>query len=134
MVNHPISDMLIRIKNAQAVKGEYVVMPFSKVKFKIANILKEAGYVSEVERKNKKAKKAEHEYLQLTLKYQDNQGTLNGIKIISRPSRKMYIKAKDIKLVRSGYGLAIISTPKGIMSSKEAKKLGLGGEIICEVW
>ena len=109
-------------------------MPFSKVKFRIANILKEAGYISEVERKNKKSKKAEHEYIQLTLKYQDNQGALSGVKIISRPSRRMYIKAKDIKLVRSGYGLAIVSTSKGIMSSKEAKKLGLGGEIICEVW
>lgn len=134
MVNHPISDMLIRIKNAQAVRGEQVVMPFSKVKFKIANILKEAGYISEVERKNKKAKKAEHEYLQLTLKYQDNQGALSGVKIISRPSRRMYIKAKDIKSVRSGQGLAIVSTSKGIMNSKEANKAGLGGEIICEVW
>ena len=130
----PIADMLIRIKNAQAVKGEQVVMPFSKVKFKIANILKEAGYVSEVERKNKKAKKAEHEYLQLTLKYQDNEGALSGVKIISRPSRRMYIKAKEIKSVRSGHGLAIISTSKGIMSSREAKKLDLGGEMICEVW
>ena len=130
----PIADMLIRIKNAQAVRGEQVVMPFSKVKFKIANILKEAKYISEVERKNKKAKKVEHEYLQLTLKYQDNQGALSGIKIISRPSRRIYIKAKEIKPVRSGYGIAIISTSKGIVNSREAKKLDLGGEIICEVW
>lgn len=130
----PIADMLIRIKNAQAVRGEQVVMPFSKVKFKIANILKEAGYISEVERKSKKAKKAEHEYLQLTLKYQDNQGAMSGVKIISRPSRRMYIKAKEIKPVRSGYGIAIISTSKGIVNSREAKKLDLGGEIICEVW
>ncbi|MEK7076395.1 MAG: 30S ribosomal protein S8 [Patescibacteria group bacterium] len=129
-----IADMLIRIKNAQAVKGEQVVMPFSKVKFKIASILKEAGYISEVERKNKKVKKSEHEYLQLTLKYQDNQGVLSGVKIISRPSRRMYIKAEEIKSVRSGYGLAVISTSKGIMNSREARKLGLGGEIICEVW
>ncbi len=130
----PIADMLIRIKNAQAVRGEQVVMPFSKVKFKIANLLKEAGYISEVERKNKKAKKAEHEYLQLTLKYLDNQGALSGVKIISRPSRRMYIKAAEIKPIRSGYGMGIVSTSKGIMSSREAKKLGLGGEIICEVW
>src|SRR3990167_2581160 len=108
----PISDMLIRIKNAQAVKSEQVVMPFSKVKFRIAHILKDAGYVTEVERKNKKAKKAEHEYLQLTLKYQDNQPALSGVKIISRPSRRMYIKAKDIKPVHSGYGLVIVSTSK----------------------
>lgn len=130
----PIADMLIRIKNAQAVRGEQVVMPFSKVKLKIANLLKEAGYISEVERKNKKAKKAEHEYLQLTLKYLDNQGAISGVKIISRPSRRMYIKADEIKPVRSGYGMAIVSTSKGIMSSREAKKLGLGGEIMCEVW
>lgn len=130
----PIADMLIRIKNAQAVRSEQVVMPFSKVKLKIANILKEAGYILEVERKNKKAKKAEHEYLQLTLKYQDNQAIVSGVKIISRPSRRMYIKAKDIKPVHSGYGLAIVSTSKGIMSSREAKKSGLGGEIICEIW
>jgi len=130
----PIADMLIRIKNAQAVRGEQVVMPFSKVKFKIANILKEAGYIYEVERKKKKAKKVEHEYLQLTLKYQDNQGALSGVKIISRPSRRMYIKAKDIKPVRSGYGIAIISTSKGIVNSREAKKLDIGGEIIAEIW
>ncbi len=134
MVNYPISDILIRIKNAQAVKSEQVMVPFSKVKFKIASILKEAGYISEVERKNKKSKKSEHEYLQLALKYRDNQGALSGIKIISRPSRRMYTKAKDIKSVRSGYGLAIISTSKGIMSSKEAKRLGLGGELIAEIW
>ena len=130
----PISDMLVQIKNAQAVGHEQVVLPFSKVKLKIAEILKAAGYISTVERRNKKAKKSEHEYLQLTLKYRDNQGALSGVKIISRPSRRMYIKSKDIKLVRSGYGLAIVSTSKGIMSSKEARKLGLGGEIICEVW
>ncbi len=130
----PIANMLIMIKNAQAVKGEYVVVPFSKVKFKIANILKEAGYLFEVEKKSKKTEKSEHEFLQLALRYQDNQGALSGVKIISRPSRRMYIKAKDIKQVRSGYGLAIVSTSKGIMNSREAKKMGLGGEIICEVW
>lgn len=130
----PISDMLVQIKNAQAVGHEQVVLPFSKVKFRIAEILKSAGYLSMVERRHKKAAKAEHEYLYLTLKYQDNQGALSGIKIISKPSRRMYIKAKEIKPVRSGFGLAIISTPKGIMDSKEARKSGLGGEIICEVW
>ena len=135
----PISDMLIQIKNAQAVGHEQVVLPFSKMKFKIAEILKAGGYLAEIERKNKPAKpgkgeKSEHEYLYLTLKYQDSEGALSGIKIISKPSRRMYIKAKEIKPVRSGYGLAIISTPNGVMSSKEARKNNLGGEIICEVW
>lgn len=130
----PISDMLIQIKNAQAVGHEQVALPFSKMKLRIAEILKDRGYLADVERKNKKGKKSEREYLYLTLKYQDNQGALSGIKIISRPSRRMYIKAKEIKPVRSGYGLAIISTPQGVMDSKEARKNNLGGEILFEVW
>lgn len=145
----PISDMLIRIKNAQAVGHEKVSVPSSKVKLRIAEILKSAGYLDEVEKrkrpvrpanvraedqKSEKVNLKEHEYLDLTLKYYDNQGALNGIKIISKPSRRMYIQAKDIKPVRSGFGLAIISTPKGIMNSKEARKENVGGEIICEVW
>ena len=130
----PISNMLIQIKNAQAVGHEQVSLPFSKVKFRIAGILKSAGYLAEVERKNKKGVKTEHEYLYLTLKYQDNEGTLNGLNIISKPSRRIYVKAKDIKPVRSGYGLAVISTPKGIMDSKEAKREGLGGELLFEIW
>lgn len=139
MVADPISDMLIQIKNAQAVGREQAVLPFSKMKFQVAEILKNKGYIANVEKKSKPARpgkenKNEHEYLYLTLKYQENQSALSGIKIISRPSRRIYIKAKDIKPVRSGYGLAIISTPQGVMDSKEAKKNNLGGEILCEIW
>ena len=130
----PISDILIRIKNAQAVKQEQVLVPFSGAKFKIANILKNEGFISEIERKKKKTEKSELEYLLLTLKYSDGTGAINGIKIISRPSRRMYIKAKDIRLVRSGYGMAVISTPEGIMSSREARKKNLGGEIMFEIY
>lgn len=109
-------------------------MPFSKAKFAIANILKESGFVSDVQRSKKKGKKAEHDYLDITLKYQDGQGAISGLKLISRPSRHMYIKADEIKKIRSGYGLAIISTPKGIMNSKEARKQNVGGEVMFEVW
>lgn len=133
MITDPISDMLVRIKNAQAVGHSEVSIPFSKMKFAIANILKEAGYISAVDRKAKKAKKSEHDYLVLTLKYEDGPA-LSGVKIISKPSRRMYVKANEIKPVRSGYGLAIISTSKGIMNSREAQKQRLGGEIICEIW
>ncbi len=128
--------MLIRINNAQMVKHEQVSMPFSKVKFAIANILKATGFISEVERKSKKVQKqkSEHEYLKLTLKYDDGQRAISGFKVISRPSRHMYVKASEIKPIRSGYGIAIISTPKGIMSSKDAKKNNLGGEMMFEVW
>jgi small subunit ribosomal protein S8 len=130
----PISDMLIRIKNAQLARHDQVSVPFSIMKFKIANILKDAGFISGIERKKKKTKKTEHENLALTLKYIDDAGAINNIKIISRPSRRMYIKAKDIKQVRSGYGVAVISTPKGIMNSKEARKSNLGGELLFEIW
>lgn len=130
----PISNMLVQIKNAQLVRHEQVVIPFSKMKFEIASILKNTGYLADVERKKKKGRKSEHEYLALTLKYEDSQSAINGIKIVSRPSRRMYIGAKDIRLVRSGYGLAILSTPKGIMSSKEARKQNVGGEVLFEIW
>lgn len=127
--------MLIRIKNAQLAHAENVSIPFSKPKFAIANILKNTGFVSEVERKKKSIKeKAEHDYIEITLKYIDNESRLSDIKIISKPSRRMYMKALEIRPVRSDHGIAIISTSKGIMTSKEAKKQKLGGEILCEVY
>lgn len=135
MVNYPISDMLIRIKNAQAVGNEQVFVPFSNMKLKIAQILKDSGFVIDVERRKKKGKKTEHEYLAITLKYdEENRPSIDGFKIISKPSRHMYTGAKEIKSVRSGYGVGIISTSKGIMNSKEAKKQNLGGEMLFEVW
>ncbi len=130
----PISDLLIRIKNAQMVSHDQVLIPFSKMKFAMANVLKADGYLTDVERKNKKTKKTEHEYLLLTLKYQDGEGAIQGIKIISKPSRRMYIKAEEIRPVHSGYGLAIISTSQGVMNSRDARKQKLGGELICEIW
>lgn len=127
--------MLIRINNAQAVGKEQVSVPFSAMKFKIAQILKDAGFIGEIERKKKKGKKIELEYLSLTLKYdEDRRPGITGYKIVSRPSRHMYVGVKDIKLVRSGFGIAVISTSKGVMSSKEARKMKLGGEMLFEVW
>lgn len=137
MVTDPISDFIIRIKNAQKVYRDQVLIPFSKMKFAMANVLKADGYLAEVERKNKigsGGKKTEHEFLLLTLKYQDGEGAIQGIKIISKPSRRMYIKSENIRPVRSGYGLAIVSTSQGIMNSRDAKKQKLGGELICEIW
>jgi small subunit ribosomal protein S8 len=130
----PISDMLTRLSNAQAVRHESVLIPFSKVKFRIAQILKEAGYVGEIERKKRKAKRAELEWLDVKLKYEANHGAISGIRLVSRPSRHMYTKAKDIRPVRSGYGLAVVSTPKGIMSGAAARKENVGGEIMFEIW
>lgn len=137
MVTDPISDFIIRIKNAQKVYRDQVLIPFSKMKFAMANVLKADGYLADVERKKKivsGGKKTEHEFLLLTLKYHDGEGAIQGIKIISKPSRRMYIKSEKIRPVRSGYGLAIVSTSQGIMNSRDAKKQKLGGELICEIW
>ena len=125
--------MLIQIKNAQLSKKEQVSIPFSKMKMSIADILKSSGFVADVEKKSKKMKNSEHDYIYITLKYGD--GTiLNNVKIVSKPSRRMYMKASEIRPARSGYGLEILSTSRGIMTSENAKKEKLGGEILCEVW
>jgi len=132
---YPISDMLIRIKNAQAVGKEHVSIPSSRLKLKIAQILKENNFVGEVEKKKRKAKKTEFDYLFIALKYdEDKIPAMNDFKLISRPSRHMYVRADEIKQVHSGYGIGVLSTSKGVMSSKEARKQGLGGEMLFEVW
>lgn len=130
----PIADMLIRIKNAQMARAERVLIPSSKMKAQIAVILKEAGYVADVDKRKRKAKKVEHEWLDIGLRYENNLGAISGVKLISKPSRHMYAGAKEIKPVQSGYGIAVLSTPNGILSSKEARKQNVGGEILFEIW
>ncbi len=131
----PISDMLNRIKNAQAVGHERVSVPFSKVKLQIAQLLNAAGYVGEVERRTRTTKKSEVEYLDVALRYiEGTEGAIAGMRIISRPSRHIYIKSSQIRAVRSGYGTAVVSTSKGIMTSQDARKNGLGGEVMFEIW
>ncbi|MBI4158372.1 MAG: 30S ribosomal protein S8 [Candidatus Yanofskybacteria bacterium] len=126
--------MLTQIMNAQAVNKESVVLPFSKMKFDIANVLKTNGYLAGVERRKRKAKKSEQELISATLKYDEHGPAISGIKLISCPSRRTYIKVSQIKPVRSGHGMSVVSTSKGIMSSKEARKQKLGGEILFEIW
>ncbi len=130
----PISDMLNRIKNAQAVRHERVAAPFSQVKFRIAQLLVEAGYLVSVEKVMKMAKKAEVAWLDLVLKYADGRGAISGIRLVSRPSRHIYISARNIKPVRSGYGLAVLSTSKGVMTGTNARKENIGGEVMFEIW
>ncbi len=130
----PISDMLIRIKNAQMAKAEQVLMPFSRVKFQIAQILRDGGYISSIERRKRKGRKSELEYLELGLVYHDSEGAIGRIKLLSKPSRHMYVRAQNIQRVRSGHGFSVISTSKGIMNSLQARKQNLGGEILFEIW
>jgi small subunit ribosomal protein S8 len=126
----PICDMLNRIGNAQAVLKETVDIPFSGLKYEIAKILEKKGFIAKVEKKGKKARRT----IEITLKYDANQPAISGLKRTSKPGQRIYKKAKEIKPVKGGYGVAIISTPKGLMTDKEARKKKLGGEIICEIW
>ena len=123
----PISDMLTRIRNAQKAEHKSVIMPLSKIKLEIAKILKKEGYIEDFKKSEKKGKKS----LEIDLKYPP---AINEIKRISKPGQRFYVKADKIKQVKSGYGISIISTSKGLMTGKEAKKAGLGGETLLEIW
>ena len=126
----PITDILNRIRNAQAVLKATVDIPFSNLKYEIAKILEKKGFVTQVKKKGKKTRRT----IEVTLKYDANQPVISGLKRISKPGQRIYKKAKEIKPVKGGYGMAVISTPKGLMTDKEARKKKLGGEVLCEVW
>ncbi len=126
----PISDMLIRIKNAQAVSHQTVNVPFSKIKFNLAKVLEKEGLIEVITTQGRKIKKI----IEIKLKYEEGQPVIKELKRISKPGQRIYLKKSQVKSVRQGYGLAIISTSQGLMTNKEAKKKGLGGEILCEIW
>jgi small subunit ribosomal protein S8 len=131
----PISDMLIRIKNAQRAGKKDVIFPCSKLKLSLAKILEKENFIEMF----KKEKDESWDNIRIVLKYEKVSNNkkvpvINEIKRISKLSRRIYIKKDEIKTVRSGYGISIISTSKGVMTGKDARKLGLGGEFICEVW
>lgn len=129
----PIADMLTRIRNAQAVGHATVDLPFSKIKLSLAEILAKEGFIKKAEKKGRGMKRK----IEIELAYQDKKNTIpkiSKIERISKPGKQEYIKTKDIHAVLGGRGINIISTSKGLMTGKEAKKKGLGGEILCEVW
>lgn len=126
----PISDMLNQIRNAQAVSKISVDIPFSNLKCAIAEILEKEGFVSDIEKKGKKTKKI----LKINLKYNERIPAISGLKRVSKPGQRIYFSADKVKRVRGGYGIQVVSTSKGLMTDKEARKQKLGGEIICEVW
>lgn len=133
----PISDMLTSIRNALAVRKETVDVPFSKLKFEIAKILEREGFIEKVAKKKKKIKKGKMKpkpFLEIHLKYENKIPAIFGLKRISKPGQKIYLPYKKIKKVKGGYGIAIISTSKGLMTDKEARKNKIGGEVICEIW
>lgn len=126
----PISDMFNRIKNIQAVGKTTVDIPFSKIKFEIARILKENNLIDSFIKKGKKIDKE----IKISFKIDEKTPKVLHFKRISKPGRKIYKGWKDIKTVKQGFGMIIISTPKGLLSGKDARKQKVGGEIICEIW
>lgn len=130
-----ISDMLTRIRNAQMAGKEEVIMPFSNLKLAIAEILEDKGYIEKV----KKETEGNISHIRVALKYEKlaanrKAPAILGIKRVSREGKRTYIGKKNIKKVRQGYGISIVSTSRGVMTGEEARKLGVGGELLCEVW
>jgi small subunit ribosomal protein S8 len=135
-VTDPIGDMLTRIRNAIMAGHILVALPSSKVKVSIAKILKEEGFVSGYEVVDGKV--AGSKVLRIRLKYvgerRERESVITGLERISRPGRRVYTGNKEIPWVLSGMGIAILSTPKGVMTGQRARQLGVGGEVLCKVW
>ena len=131
VVTDPIADMLTRIRNANAMKYKEVSMPVSKVKTEIAKILKEEGFIEDY----KVSKDGDFGKLVLTLKYTNKkERVITGLKRISKPGLRVYAKSNEVPKVLNGFGIAVVSTSRGIMTDKEARKQNLGGEIMAYIW
>jgi small subunit ribosomal protein S8 len=136
IVNDPIGDMLTRIRNGVSNSQSAVAMPDSKIKVEIARILKEEGYIDSYEVVD--GEKQNQKVLRLKLKYvgerREKQPVITGLVRVSTPGRRVYTRKQEIPWVLSGIGVAILSTPKGVMTGQRARQLGVGGEILCKVW
>ncbi|GAP61897.1 MAG: 30S ribosomal protein S8 [Ardenticatenia bacterium] len=130
-VTDPIADMLTRIRNAQMARHRYVDVPTSKMKHAIAQILADEGYIERVEVIEAKPRNL----LRLWLKYDENKKpAITNLKRVSKPGRRIYAGKREIPWVLSGIGIAILSTSRGIMTDRQARRLGVGGEVLCYVW
>ena len=135
-INDPISDMLTRVRNAIMAGQAQVAMPSSRIKAEIARILKEEGFLDSVDVVD--SEQTAFKILRMKIKYvgerRERRPVLSGITRVSSPGRRVYTKKTDIPWVLSGLGVAILSTPKGVMTGARARQLGVGGEILCKVW
>ncbi|MDK1027893.1 MAG: 30S ribosomal protein S8 [Anaerolineae bacterium] len=135
-MSDPISDMLTRIRNGVMAGLSQVAMPSSKIKTEIARILKDEGFIESFEVAEEQ--QTGFKVLRVKIKYvgehRERRSVISGIERVSKPGRRIYTKKQDIPWVLSGIGIAILSTPKGVMSGQRARKMGVGGEILCKVW
>lgn len=131
MTTDPIADMLTRIRNSARAKHPRVDLPSSKLKVEIARILKDEGYLVNFKVVEEKGKKTLRVFLRYT---SDRRSVISDLKRISRPGSRRYVGKADIRAVVGGMGISIVSTPRGLMTGQAARKKGLGGEMLCEVW
>ena len=124
------TDLLTRIHNAQRAKKQSVKVPFSNMDFAVAEILATKGFVAAANKKGRLPKRI----IEVDLKYENGRGAITGIKFLSVPSRRLYAGFKDLRSVRQGFGVAIVSTPRGIMTSSQARKQKVGGQLLFEIW
>jgi small subunit ribosomal protein S8 len=131
MLTDPIADMLTRIRNSVLIKAEKVDIPASRLKVEIAKIMKEEGFIKSY----KIIKDKKQGVLRVTLKYaQDNKPIVEGLKRISKPGRRVYVGKGEVPSVMSGMGIAVVTTPKGILTDKACRREGVGGEVLCYIW
>ena len=126
----PIADMLTRVRNGQMAKHSQVAVPFSKIKESMVSILKNEGYITGYEIKEE----GNIRDIVITLKYMDGDAVIKGLKRISKPGRRVYTSVENLPKVLGGLGIAIVSTPKGVITDKECRKHSVGGEVLCYVW
>lgn len=125
----PIADMLTRVRNAAMVRKAEVLVPYSRIKFAIAKILEKENYIIKAERVEEK-----FPMIKIALKYDGKKSAITKLSRASKVGRRQYVRKVDMPRVLNGYGLAIVSTSKGVMTNKEAKHVGIGGEVICEIY
>jgi small subunit ribosomal protein S8 len=131
MMTDPIADMLTRIRNAVRVERPYVDMPISKVKRGLADVLKREGYIWDWQ----EVEAVPAAQLRIELKYGPNgERVIQKIRRVSKPGRRIYSKARDLRPILNGLGISIISTSRGVVSDREARQRNLGGEVLCEIW
>ncbi|RJX34442.1 MAG: 30S ribosomal protein S8 [Desulfarculus sp.] len=126
----PMADMLTRLRNALLARHDQVDIPSSALKVAVAKVLKNEGYITDLE----VTPDDKQGVLRLKLKYVAGQAVIEGIKRVSKPSRRVYVGHQDIPKVRSGLGISILSTPQGVLSDTTARKQKVGGEVLCTVW
>jgi small subunit ribosomal protein S8 len=127
----PIADMLTRIRNAIMARHDHVLMPASRTKLAIAGVLKSEGFISDYEVSHGKVQRT----INIHIKYDENrQPVISGLKRVSKPGLRVYVQKKEIPRVYGGLGIAILSTPRGVMTGEQAWRQNLGGELLCHVW